>query len=488
VGEPAKIATVCRQLRCRFTVHGHVLGRHLLQGGNQLSFAWGSIMGTEITLEVAGLTVTYSKNFIGMDHGSLFQEQDRKPVHSDQIDYDYFKESGEDPSSMEMAFVRKLKDILPRLDLLGFTDEQFRLAYMRAVDGAHERYGRLADVLPEDMRQDIYGDEVESRDIMSFDECVSFVAAHPIETLDNTYDSERSDEQSKGRFLGDPTVERLPSGSFHSFIISERNYFSNLVGFLHPYFVLRLLGGCKQNLEADVVWQYGPLLDAAWAEENEFMPCAKRSQTFLVATEGSSDAHIFKHAISIVCREVDDFFRFIDVKEGHPFPGAGSLVKFAEGLAKIDVHNQIVFLLDNDAEGFDAWRRIQSVSMPANMRAIMLPELEEFRSFSARGPDGVVAADINRRAAGIECYLDLNYGNHPSPQVTWTNFKKELGLYHGALDNKESYTKEFLRLTAQDISANGYKLNKLRAVLDHLVAECSSIAVAAVTTDYSLDE
>ena len=34
---------------------------------------------------------------------------------------------------------------------------------------------------------------------------------------------------------------------------------------------------------------------------------------------------------------------FIDANERHPFSGTGSLVKFAEGLAKIDVQNQKSF-------------------------------------------------------------------------------------------------------------------------------------------------
>jgi hypothetical protein len=34
----------------------------------------------------------------------LFQAKDRKRIHSDQVDYDYFRENDEDPGPMEMAF------------------------------------------------------------------------------------------------------------------------------------------------------------------------------------------------------------------------------------------------------------------------------------------------------------------------------------------------------------------------------------------------
>jgi hypothetical protein len=256
---------------------------------------------------------------------------------------------------------------------------------------------------------------------------------------------------------------------------SERSYFGSVIGILHPYSLMWVLSESDQNREANVVWQYGPLVESGWADAAEFTPGARRRETFLVATEGSSDAHILKHAFSVLRPEVADFFRFIDVSERHPFPGTGNLVKFAEGLAKIDVHNQVVFLFDNDGEGYEAYERIQRLTLPINLRAILLPELEEFRAFPARGPEGVNKSDINRRAAAIECYLDLGL-NARSPQVVWTNYKKDLDDYHGSLEHKEDYTKTFLKQTPEAIASGAYDARKIRIVLDTLVSECSSIA------------
>ena len=163
----------------------------------------------------------------------------------------------------------------------------------------------------------------------------------------------------------------------------------------------------------------------------------------MIATEGSSDAHILKHAFSLLRPKIADFFRFIDMSDGYQFTGAGNLVKFASGLAKIDVHNQIVFLLDNDSEGLDASHRINELSLPTNMRASLLPDLEKLCSVPARGPDGVKLANINGRAAAIECYLDLEAPGLPSPEIIWTTYKKQLETYHGALQKKEAYTKNF---------------------------------------------
>ena len=187
---------------------------------------------------------------------------------------------------------------------------------------------------------------------------------------------------------------------------------------LHPYSVVRLLAEGKANENASVIWRYGPLVDAGWATEQEFIPDARRTETFLIATEGSSDVHILKHAMALLRPGIQDFFRFIDVSESHPFSGTGNLVKFAEGLAKIDVQNQVIFLFDNDAEGLDAHQRLSKLTLPINMRGAMLPELEAFRVFPAQGPEGLRKADINRRAAAIECYLDLSVGDYYVGQST----------------------------------------------------------------------
>jgi hypothetical protein len=133
----------------------------------------------------------------------------------------------------------------------------------------------------------------------------------------------------------------------------------------------------------------------------------------------------------------------VDVDEHHPFWGTGNLVKFAEGLLRIEALNQVLFVFDNDAEGVDAFRKLKKLNPPANMRAMLLPDLEEFRAFATIGPEGVNISDINGRAAAIECYLDLRLDQYSPAQVRWSNFKKDINAWHGALDFKESYSKHF---------------------------------------------
>ncbi len=328
-------------------------------------------MGTEIVLEVGGLTLDWSKNSRGIDHGVLFQEKDRKRIRSDQINYDYYREHNEDPGAMEVAFCRPLREIIPRLDLLGFTLDQVSREYMGSAQTWREECQAMAD------------EEGKSApDMMTFAEFCEFATAHPVLTLDDTFISSidaKGEAQVRGRFGDETAMQRIPCFSpYDSNAYSERSYFGGLIGFMHPYSTLRVLALNKANLDANVVWQYGPLVESGWASEREFMPDARRNQTFLVATEGSSDVHILKHALSLLRPEVADFFRFIDVRDGHPFSGTGNLLKFAEGLAKIDVHNQVVFLFDNDAEGFDAYQRLLRLNLPPNMRTMVLPRFHGY--------------------------------------------------------------------------------------------------------------
>jgi HEPN/Toprim N-terminal domain 1 len=85
----------------------------------------------------------------------------------------------------------------------------------------------------------------------------------------------------------------------------------------------------------------------------------------------------------------------------------------------------------------EAHEPLSKLTLPKNMRGAMLPQLTPFRKFLAQGPEGLAMADINHRAAAIECYLDLNLKGRKPAQVQWTNYKTDLGVYHGVLDYKD---------------------------------------------------
>lgn len=424
-------------------------------------------MSTPITLTVGDIELTYNTGYIGIDHCMLFQERDRQRRRHRWINYDYYEKNSKDVSQCEMCFCRPLGSMVSRLELLSYT--------LSTVKSDYENQSSLDS----DQYIDVETDELRP-DRLKFEQFVDFIRAHAVRDLKDEYTDGYDTElaQGRGRFASEPAVPLLPEGDRDRDRggYSERSHFGSLIGFLDPYSILRILAENAANLDLEVVWDYGNFVHAGWAKNEDFVADARRTQTHLIATEGTSDTRILKRAFTLLRPDIEDFFRFIDIEERHPFSGTGNLSKFAEGLVKIDVQNRVVFLFDNDAEGIDAFESLQRFNFPVNMRAMVLPDLEELRSFPARGPTGVEKADINGRAAAIECYLDLQLKDRPQPQVIWTNFKESLGIYHGALEFKESYAKAFYNATSDSIASGTYDSSKLCIVLGALYAQCNEMA------------
>ena len=427
-------------------------------------------MSTPITLTVGDITLTYNTTYIGIDHGMLFQESDRQRRRHDSIDYSYYeRHPDEDVAQSEMCFCRPLRLVVPRLELLGYT-----LIAVKA------NYDRLAAHDQELRAEAVDSDPIGGSELMDFEQFVGFIRTYAVHDLNDQFtpDYDERHRAKQGLFAGEPAIAQLPAGDADRDTggYSERSHFGNLIEFLDPYSVLRVLAENPANLDLAVVWDYGNFVAAGWAQDRDFVAGARRTQTYLVATEGTSDTHILRRAIALLRPETQDFFRFIEMEDRHPFSGTGNLAKFAEGLVKIDVHNRVVFVFDNDAEGQEAHRSLQRFTFPLNMRAMVLPDLKELRNFSTRGPDGVSNADINGRAAAIECYLDLRLRDRNPPQVTWTNYKEKLDAYQGALDFKESYARAFYDATVEAITSNEYDVTKLRVVLVALQHQCTRMA------------
>jgi hypothetical protein len=419
-------------------------------------------LGTIIDLSIERITLDASKNSIGVDYGPLFQDGDLTRHWPKEASHGWFLDRQDEG---EAAFARPLSRVLRRLDLLGHT-----------LEGARAEYEDLVRQMAE-----FEEDEDPPPSYMSFEEFSAFCCRYPVATLSHAtidFDESDRDRLAQGRFstLGDE-IDRIPRDIDRTDAYwSEASFFGNRIFVLSAYSMMQVLGQSEANADAVVMWLFGALCDSGWEDATSFVPGARREQTLLIATEGTTDSRIVRRALEVLQPEVADFFRFIDVDERHPFWGTGNLVKFAEGLVRIDVQNKVIFLLDNDSEGVDAFRRLQSLGMPGNMRAMLLPRQESLASFLARGPGGVETCDINGRAAAIECYLDLDLPGLPPPQVVWSNYKRDADTWQGALEHKESYMRHFLNQSDEALREDSYDTSKLEAVLTALLQEATSLA------------
>jgi hypothetical protein len=427
-------------------------------------------MGTSIELTVGGVALSYSKNHMGIDYGHLFQEGDETRRELDGINYDYYEknpEAASDLEEQEEVFARPLGRMLPRLELLGFTLDAARSEYDAVVEEAVE----LAS----------YSDRKESKSsFLTFDEFCALACRHSLCHLNSSYIDHDTPEKirlSQGRFVDDlENFKRLPQADNSDFYWSETSFLAAKLCLLSAESMLRVFALNRANIDVDVIWNFGPLVHAGWAARGCFIPNSRRTQRILVATEGASDASIIKRSLQIFRPDVVDFLHFVNGDERHHFWGTGNLVKFAEGLLRIDIQNKVLFLLDNDAEGVDAHRRLQELKISHNMRSMLLPDLDELKSFPARGPEGLSACDINGRAAAIECFLDLNLPEYPPAQVIWSNYKKDVDAWHGVLEHKESYQRHFFKQTDEEIRLGPYDASKLLKLLDALIAEAANLA------------
>jgi len=413
------------------------------------------------------LNVAWSKNSIGIDHGSLFQKSDRTKIPHELQDGGYEPDPEIGDRLADRGFMRTLKETVGRLELLGFNMDRVASDYGDAVEYELELHSEEADI-------------EDPRSFLSFEQYMGFIKEIPLDSLEHEYDSNyKGDSIKLTQWISNfGKLGHLPGYcSYDKNYFSELSHFGSLIDILHPYSLLRALAENKENLKLPVCWHYGALCESGWENEDIFCAGPRRSERFLVATEGTSDIHILKLAISTLRPDIADFLVFFDISKGHPFSGAGSLRKFVEGLVKIDVQNQTLILLDNDAEGVDAKKRIMEMSLPENMRVLTLPDHEDFDSLPIEGPDGTSISNLNGRAIAIECYLDFQVGT--TPKFTWTNRKPNSGIYQGAMENKEVFSKIFLGKKPQEILGTGYDTTKLELVIQSIIGECVSIATGA---------
>ncbi|NKW82759.1 hypothetical protein HGG72_25030 [Ochrobactrum pecoris] len=136
------------------------------------------------------------------------------------------------------------------------------------------------------------------------------------------YETDDRDIVSQGRFaILAEKFARVPCTENSNSYWSEASYLSSKICILSAASMLLIFAQDPRNAEAEVIWQFGDLVNAGWAARENFVAGADRKQTILVATEGASDSRILRRALDLLRPDVADFFRFIDGDERHHFLG-----------------------------------------------------------------------------------------------------------------------------------------------------------------------
>jgi hypothetical protein len=412
-------------------------------------------MGTEISLSVGYIDVQTTKNFVGMDHGFLFQENDRMRLSKNE-------RVNEGSGLRGVGFEKPLKDVVSRLGLSGH--------HLASVEEEYKNICRK------------YIEYYDNEDIscVSFERIIDVFMTINLMNMDSTFNNNYGNKEKESfskEYLPDILIKDIPHDVNyldHDHAYTDRDYFEALLlDSFSPYsqcVLLYLNPGFKSEV---VTWDYGDLVESGWEKEEYFIPDARRKNRFILVTEGHTDVAVIELALLTLRPEIHDFFTFIDMTSGHPFGGTSNLLKFAKGLALMDVHNKTLFLYDNDTEGLSAFNKTYKFDLPGNMGAALLPDLPEFENFDTLGPTGHSLQNINGKAVAIECYLDLYRPNLPEkPVVRWGGFKGDVKQYQGALADKERYMQDFLSHSPEELLSNGYNLQKLKLVIDTIYDRC----------------
>ncbi len=389
-------------------------------------------MGTMIHLAVGRLEVDWGKNNGFNDHSALFQAE----IDVSSVPYHYAGDDRPDGSyeivtEFKEGLTKPLRLVADRIELLGYTLASCEREFLFKAN--------LNDI-----------DEL----IFSFARLAETMATLDMETINIDYGDGGEDF---GKFFTRQIAPRLGLNG------DLANKISQGMENLSANSILRLLAENPKAIELPVIWAYADIEANGWANRTDFVKNLSSSKRVLIVTEGSSDAAILKHALKLLRPHIADFFDFVDMEDGYPFSGTGNMYRFVQGLIAISVQNDILVLFDNDAEGVANYRRTGALDLPPNMRILKLPDIEAFETFKTVGPTGENIADINGRAAAIECYLNLDV----KACVRWSSYNQNIDTYQGELLSKSKYAKQFLN---QRSCRDGYSYEKIERILDLIVA------------------
>ncbi len=409
-------------------------------------------MGSMISLAVGRLEIDWGKNNGFVDHSALFQAGDVA-----QIPYYYAGEEikGADGgpdwkviTELKEGLSKPLAMVIDRINLLGHTHSvcEAEFAALAEFNGFDATTFSFAD-----LRQALSDIDVDS--------------------LSLNYGEGGEDF---GKFFRREILPRLGLKAGGSELGGIAEGMENL----SAYTILHLLGENPTARGLNVQWAFNDVEDGGWAKRSDFVKPVDQSSRFLIVTEGSSDAAIIGKAFRLLSPHIADFFDFVDMEEGYPFSGTGNVFRFVQGLTGIRVLNNVIVVYDNDAEGAANFERTRQLNLPANIAVIKLPELGCFEAFPTIGPNGQHLADINNRAAAIECYLDL-----PSDAVVrWSSYNTKIGAYQGELVEKERYARIFLD---QRERSTAYRFDNIASVLDIIVRTATDMREKLMAATYA---
>ena len=384
-----------------------------------------------IRLGIERMEIDWRKNNFCDDHSCLFQKDDSKIVP-----YYY----ANDEVKYKKGFLKNINSIKRRLNLLGYTLNKIENMFNEEVDYFNQLYNMSLPI--------------------NFNDYYNVIININIKNIDMTSDEYERD-YDLGEYVRKCVIIEIPELKK---IFNDASYMiGEFLENLSPYITLRILSENKNNLDLNLIWRTVDVIEHGGLLEEDITPKLTSENKILIVTEGSTDTIIIQKCIDLLYNDISDFFDYIDMEKNYPFTGTGNLKNFIKGLAKINILNNILVILDNDTAGYSVYKDIDKIVLPKNLKVITLPNHIDFDNFKCKGPQGDSYENINRKAVSIECFLDYSLINE-DVYVRWTGFDKNLVQYQGNIEPKDLLIKSFHKYSNRE-----YNYDKMKYLIDYIL-------------------
>ncbi|TAK22563.1 MAG: hypothetical protein EPO26_10935 [Chloroflexota bacterium] len=380
-------------------------------------------MGSYAELYVGAFQVWSWKSYVDRSGTSLFLESDRRVYErggGDQPNRVVEPDHADEPETAH-KYVATVRQIIDRLDIMGFTLPRVRQLFQRAKREQLAHYERMqfgfgwyqtdAAVL----RRLTFGRWIEGARAVLTQDVAALSSPARLPNLRWFH--------TEGSAFGDPDA---PDERFFLRALLEAATPDALVVLDYT----DLVGSGYYDPAARLTWEPPPRPGGYLADD-----------VIIILTEGTSDAALIAKSIALRYPHLAGYYRFPDFAAGKAPGGAAALVNTIKAFVAAGVRNPVIGLFDNDTAGKVALQALEPVHLPPNVQVRRLPDLKLARRYPRVGAQGSLTMNVNGRAAGVELYFGADVLRGPDGSldpIEWGGQDRGSREYQGELRDKHA--------------------------------------------------
>ena len=368
-----------------------------------------------------------------------------------------------------------------RLDLKGYTREVAESGFKQGLKCEIERIKRSAELFPS--ISGIYDERLKTLNTLTISSW--------LKALERIWRDELTEKEVSSLPSNDAELPLLrymlgPSGNLYGFPGE---------GWHHFWLFARLAVEAVPPQE-QLVYDLSNVVYGGWVNEDDDLVFQAESQIHtdlqlahrvIILTEGDTDKRILERSLKLLYPHLADYFHFFDFTGKKVGGGVGQLANLVRAFAAADVQHRILALFDNDTAAKAALSNLLLDSLPKNISVRRYPDIALAQDYPTVGPSGETTMDINGLAGSIELYLGqdvlVDAAGVLSP-VQWTGYDHKLGVYQGAISQKDLVLRQFNDKLAQceghPEEIDSYDWEGIRAILDTMRTAFHSVDEDAI--------